>query len=97
MSLLVHEVVPLQLLEIVNHGVPQNDGQVCLRWATHAQLTLGDLAQSRLHFAVPSSTIEGNLFVVHLSESALAYFCSACLIILYSCSCLSFACNNHLE
>jgi len=96
-SLLVHEVVPLQLLEIVNWSVPQNNGQVHLRRATHAQLTLGDLAQSRLCFAVPSITIKGNSFVVHLSESALAYFCSACLIILYSCLCLSFACNSHLE
>lgn len=64
--LLSHETLPLQLLEIVNRGVPRaTDGQIRLRRTAHRLLTLGDLATNRMHFAVPDIAIEGNQFVVH--------------------------------
>jgi hypothetical protein len=66
--LLSHESLPLQLLEIVNRGVPRTDGQVRLRCTAHQLLTLGDLANNRMHFAVPSIAIEGNQFVIHFGE-----------------------------
>jgi hypothetical protein len=39
-----------------------------MRWATHAQLTLGNLAHNRISFAVPSIAIKGNSFVIHFGE-----------------------------
>lgn len=68
-AFLVHEALPLQLLEIVNRGAPRLDGQVRLRRTVHDQMTIGDLAQSRGRFAVPSMAIEGNRFVIHFGES----------------------------
>lgn len=64
------EMLHLQLLEIVNRGVPrQTDGQIRLRRAVHATLTIGDLVANRMHYAVPTVAIEGNHFVVHLGET----------------------------
>ena len=43
-TFLCREMLPLQLLEIVNRGVPQQtDGQIRLRRAVHTMLTISDL------------------------------------------------------
>ena len=64
------EMLPLQLLEVVNRGVPcQTDGQIRLQCAAHSNLMIGDLAANQMHYAVPSITIEGNQFIIHLGNS----------------------------
>jgi len=73
------EVLPLQLLEVVNRGVPRpSDGQIRLRCAAHSNLTIGNLAANRVRFAVPTVAIEGNCFIIHLGET----FVSSCLLVL---------------
>jgi hypothetical protein len=73
-SLLAHEALPLQLLEIMNRGTPRPaDGQIRLRPSAHGQLALHNLSQNRIYFALPSLAIEGNSLVLHFGESHLAH------------------------
>jgi hypothetical protein len=97
-SLLVHEAHPLQILEIVNRGVPRNDGEVRLRRANHTHVTLGNLVQNR-YFAVPNIAIEGTSFIIHLSESALGVHNVLNLIfdLTNSCSQVPLDCHHQLR
>jgi hypothetical protein len=94
-SLLVHEAHPLQPLEIVNRGIPRTDGQVRLRRSIHAHETLGSLTQNR-YFVVPTISMEGNSFIIHLGESALDVRNDLNLIsgLTNSCSQLPVDCNH---
>jgi hypothetical protein len=67
---LSHEVLPLQLLSIVNRGVPRpNDHQIRLRRTGHGESqTIGNLAYNRMNYAIPALAIEGNHFVIHVGE-----------------------------
>jgi hypothetical protein len=71
-SLLLHESLPLQLLEFVNRGVRRRvDNQIRLRRAAHGSRLLIDLAQDRAHYAISGPSIEGNHFVVHFGTFSL--------------------------
>lgn len=72
---LPHEVLPLQLLEIMNSGHPRSaDDQIRLRAAAYSpDLTVVDLAGNKTKFAVPAIAIEGTRFVIHFG-SFLAVF-----------------------
>jgi hypothetical protein len=75
------EVLPLQLLEIVNRGVPRpSDGQIRLHRTAHTNLTIGDLTANRVHFAVPTVAIEANYFIIHFGEiyHTFTITCSSC-------------------
>lgn len=67
---LSHEALPLQLLSIVNRGVPRpNDHQIRLRRAGHGESqTIESLVYNRLNYAIPTLVIEGNHFVIHVGE-----------------------------
>lgn len=93
-SLLVHEVHPLQPLEISNRGIPRNDNQVRLRRGNHAHQTLWNLTQNR-YFAVPALSVEGNRFVIHFGESALDVhnFFNLSFGLMNSCSQLPLDCD----
>lgn len=69
-SFLSHEVLPLQLLSIVNRGIPRpNDHQIRLRRTGHSEdQTIANLAFNRTLYAIPSIAFEGNRFVIHLSK-----------------------------
>ena len=64
------ETLPLQLLEIINRGVPRpSDGQIRLRRvAPNTTMNIVALTGNQLHYAIPSLAIEGNNFVIHLSK-----------------------------
>jgi hypothetical protein len=64
--LLAHEALPLQLLQLVNRGVPRGkNANIHLRQAVHGNKTVQHLAGDRLRFCVPSITIEGNYFTIY--------------------------------
>lgn len=69
-SLIAHESRPLDLLCVVNRGVPRpSDGQIRLRRTpVSPSLTVGELSANRLQFAVPGLCIEDNHFLIYFGE-----------------------------
>lgn len=75
-SHLAHERLPLQLLEVVNRGVPRaQDGQVRLRRAIHGIQTISELAGDRARHAVLPLAIEGNCFVINFGICSFYTLC----------------------
>jgi hypothetical protein len=65
-TLLMHEALPFQLLQLVNRGIHRSsDGQIHLRRAVHRTLTLQHLACDKMRYYNSSVSIEGNRFVIH--------------------------------
>lgn len=64
-----HEVLPLQPLEFVNKGRIQRDGMACLQRAGFtAEDTIGDFFYNRCRFVLQVHALEGNQFILNLSE-----------------------------
>jgi hypothetical protein len=73
--LLAHEALPLQLLQLVNRGVPRGwNLHIHLRQAVHGNRTIQHLAGDRLRFCIPNITIEGNpsRFVIYFGEHSIS-------------------------
>ena len=74
LSFISNEVLPLQLLEFNNRGLPQlQDQQIRLHCAAFTTYpTLSDLPTDCYHFAIPKLVIDGNnRFVLHFSKLSL--------------------------
>ena len=73
-SLLVHgKALPLQLLEVVNHGRQHNDGQVYLRRTAHHNRTVWELMDNRFRFALPHLMIQGDVFIIYMSTLSIRF------------------------
>lgn len=73
-SLLAPEdVLPLQLLEVVNRGRQCNNGQVYLRKAAHPNWTVQELMDDRTRFALPNLTIQRDVFIIYMSKFSLTF------------------------
>ena len=73
-SLLAPEdVLPLQLLEVVNRGRQRNNGQVYLRKAAHRNRTVQELMDDRTRFALPNLTIQRDVFIIYMSKFSLTF------------------------
>ena len=66
-------MLPLQLLEVVNHGWQCNNGQVYLRKAAHRNRTVQELMDDQMKFALPNLTIQRDVFVIYMSKFSLTF------------------------
>ena len=73
-SLLAPEdILPLQLLEVVNCGWQCNNGQVYQRKAAHCNQTVQEFMDNWMRFALPNLTIQRDMFVIYMSKFSLTF------------------------